>query len=79
MKKRKPKLKRIKESVAEHEYKKLMSAVRGDESLRPNTKDDLLRAFIMHPFFKTSKASFLIPPFYDTSGNSFVNAIAAHT
>ena len=30
MKKRKPKLKRIKESVAEHEYKKLMSA--GDRS-----------------------------------------------
>lgn len=38
-------LKRIKESVTEHEYKKLMSAIRGDESLRPNTKDNLLRAF----------------------------------
>ena len=30
--------KRIKESVTEHEYKKLMSAVRGDESLRPSTQ-----------------------------------------
>ena len=38
-------LKRIKESVTEHEYKKLLSAVRGDESLRENTKDNLLRAF----------------------------------
>ena len=37
--------KRIKESVTELEYKKLMSAVRGDESLRPNTRDNLLRAF----------------------------------
>ncbi len=27
--------------------------------------------FIMNPFFKTSKSSFLIPPFYDTNGNSF--------
>ncbi|MGE4420243.1 MAG: tyrosine-type recombinase/integrase [Sulfurimonas sp.] len=40
-------LKRIKESVTEIEYKKLMSAIRGDESLRPNTKDNLLRAFII--------------------------------
>ncbi len=38
-------LKRIKESVTEHEYKKLMSAVRGDESIRESTKDNLLRAF----------------------------------
>ncbi|ABB44998.1 Phage integrase [Sulfurimonas denitrificans DSM 1251] len=45
MKKKKPTLKRIKESVTEQEYKKLMSAIRGDESLRPNTKDNLLRAF----------------------------------
>ena len=45
MKKRKPKLKRIKESITELEYKKLMSAVRGDESIRENTKDNLLRAF----------------------------------
>ena len=43
--KRKTTLKRIKESVTELEYKKLMSAVRGDESLRPNTKENLLRAF----------------------------------
>ncbi len=27
--------------------------------------------YIMNPFFKTSKSSFLIPPFYDTNGNSF--------
>ena len=45
MKKKKGTLKRIKESVTEIEYKKLMSAIRGDESLRPNTKDNLLRAF----------------------------------
>lgn len=38
-------LKRIKESVTEHEYKKLLSAVRGDESLRETTKDNLLRTF----------------------------------
>ncbi len=37
--------KRIKESIGEVEYKKLMSAIRGDESLRPNTRDNLLRAF----------------------------------
>ena len=37
--------KRIKESVTELEYKKLMSAVRGDESIRANTRDNLLRAF----------------------------------
>ena len=43
--KKKPTTKRIKESVTEHEYKKLMSAVRGDESLRPNTQQNLLRAF----------------------------------
>jgi integrase len=38
-------LKRIKESVTEHEYKKLINAIRGDESLRVNTKQNLLRAF----------------------------------
>ena len=37
--------KRIKESITEVEYKKLINAVRGDESLRPNTKDNLLRVF----------------------------------
>lgn len=41
----KSKLKRIKESITEVEYKKLINAVRGDESLRPNTKDNLLRVF----------------------------------
>ncbi|WP_321778760.1 hypothetical protein [Sulfurimonas sp.] len=30
-----------------------------------------LEDFIMVPFFKTSKTSFLILPLYDTSGNSF--------
>ena len=44
-KNKKIKLKRIKESINEIEYKKLMNTVRGDESLRPNTKDNLLRAF----------------------------------
>ena len=43
--KKKPTTKRIKESIGEIEYKKLMSAVRGDESFRPNTKDNLLRTF----------------------------------
>ena len=38
-------LKRIKESVTEPEYKKLMNAVRGDESIRENTRSNLLRAF----------------------------------
>lgn len=41
----KKRIKRIKESVTELEYKKLMNAIRGDESLRANTKDNLLRAF----------------------------------
>ncbi|OHE15841.1 MAG: hypothetical protein A2525_05340 [Sulfurimonas sp. RIFOXYD12_FULL_36_11] len=45
MKKRKPKLKHIKESITELEYKKLINQIRGDESMRPNTKDNLLRAF----------------------------------
>ena len=43
--KKKPTTKRIKESVTEHEYKKLMSAIRGDESLRANTQQNLLRTF----------------------------------
>jgi len=38
-------LKRIKESITQVEYKKLTNAVRGDESIRSNTKDNLLRAF----------------------------------
>lgn len=37
-------LKRIKESITELEYKKLMNAVR-DESIRPNRKDNLLRTY----------------------------------
>ena len=46
-KNKKIKLKRIKESITEIEYKKLINAVKGDESLRPNTKDNLLRTFII--------------------------------
>lgn len=38
-------LKRIKESVTELEYKKLMSSIRGDESIRANTKNNLLCTF----------------------------------
>ena len=41
----KKKLKRIKESITETEYKKLMNAVRGDESIRDHTKQNLLRTF----------------------------------
>ena len=43
--KKKSTTKRIKESIGELEYKKLMSAIRGDESLRANTQQNLLRAF----------------------------------
>ena len=45
MKRKKQQLKRIKESVTEVEYKKLINQIRGDESIRPNTKNNLLRAF----------------------------------
>ncbi len=38
-------VKRIKESITETEYKRLMNAVRGDETIRPNTKQNLLRTF----------------------------------
>ena len=38
-------IKRIKENITEIEYKKLMTYVRGDESLRENTKLNLLRTF----------------------------------
>lgn len=41
----KRKIKRIKDSVTEAEYKKLMAGVRGDESLLENTRENLLRAF----------------------------------
>ena len=40
-------IKRIKESITETEYKKLMNAVRGDESLRQTSKTNLLRAFML--------------------------------
>ena len=40
-------IKRIKESITETEYKKLMNALRGDESLRQTSKTNLLRAFTL--------------------------------
>ncbi len=40
-------IKRIKESITEVEYKKLMNALRGDESLRQTSKTNLLRAFTL--------------------------------
>jgi integrase/recombinase XerD len=41
----KKEFKKIKENITEVEYKKLMSFVRGNETLRPNTKLNLLRTF----------------------------------
>ncbi len=41
----KKEIKRIKENITEVEYKKLMSFIRGDENLRFNTKQNLLRTF----------------------------------
>lgn len=38
-------IKRIKENITEVEYKKLMSSVRGDESIKETTRSNLLRAF----------------------------------
>ncbi|MGJ0316984.1 site-specific integrase [Aliarcobacter cryaerophilus] len=38
-------VRRIKESITELEYKKLMNAVRGDECVKDNSKQNLLRAF----------------------------------
>jgi len=38
-------VKRIKESVTQVGYKKLVNAVRGDEIIRPNTQQNLLRTF----------------------------------
>ena len=38
-------IKRIKESITELEYKKLMNSVRGDDTLRKNTQQNLLRTF----------------------------------
>lgn len=40
-------IKRIKESITELEYKKLMNAIRGNETIRPNTKQNLLRTFMI--------------------------------
>ena len=40
-KNKKIKLKRIKESITEIEYKKLINAVKGDESLRPKMKKQI--------------------------------------
>ena len=41
----KRKLKRIKESITEVEYKKLMNAVRGDETIKEHSKQNLMRTF----------------------------------
>ena len=41
----KKEFKKIKENITELEYKKLMSFVRGNETLRSNTKQNLLRTF----------------------------------
>lgn len=41
----KKEIKRIKENITEVEYKKLMSFIRGNETLRKNTKLNLLRTF----------------------------------
>ncbi len=41
----KKEIKRIKENITEIEYKKLMSFIRGNETLRENTKQNLLRTF----------------------------------
>ena len=42
MKTNKVVVKRIKESITQVEYKKLQNAIRGDETIRPNTKTNLL-------------------------------------
>ena len=41
----KKEIKKIKENITEVEYKKLMSFIRGNEILRENTKQNLLRTF----------------------------------
>ncbi len=38
-------IKRIKESITQDEYKKLMNSIRGDDTLRENTQQNLLRTF----------------------------------
>ena len=45
MKKPIKQIKRIKESITQVEYKKLMNAVRGNEIIKPNSKQNLLRTF----------------------------------
>ena len=40
-------IKRIKENITQVEFKKLMSATRGDESIRENTRLNLLRTFVI--------------------------------
>ena len=45
-------VKRIKESVTEIEYKKLMNAVRGNELLREASKVNLLRTFNVFSYQK---------------------------
>lgn len=45
MKRKKTTIKRIKESVTQVEYKKLMSYIRGDESIKEHSKQNLLRTF----------------------------------
>ena len=40
-------IKRIKESISKDEYKKLINGVRGDDALRDNTKQNLLRTFVI--------------------------------
>ena len=40
-------IKRIKESVTEVEFKKLMAYTRGNETIRANTKSNLLKAFVI--------------------------------
>ena len=41
----KKEIKRIKENITDVEYKKLMSFIRGNDNLRFNTKQNLLRTF----------------------------------
>jgi len=43
--KKKKSIKKIKESITEVEYKKLMNSVRGDDTLRKTTQQNLLRTF----------------------------------
>lgn len=40
-------IKRIKENISEMEYKKIMAYIRGDESIRENTRLNFLRTFVL--------------------------------